>query len=131
MILQLSLKMTNRLELNWKLDGFVDEQRYYCSETPIDPLALPTPKAVLDGDVRTYTDMAITAGLTYYVCVSSVKNGVEKLSEQVVLTASQWSPAQIAITPKIYLDDTSMTEGGWNSKTNTAYNFTAYKYSSS
>ncbi len=118
--------MTNRLELNWNLNGIVDEQRYYCSEAPIDPLALPTPKAVLDGDVRTYTDMAITAGLTYYVCVSSVKNGVEKLSEQVVLTASQWSPAQIAITPKIYLDDTSMTEGGWNSKTNTAYNFTAY-----
>lgn len=117
--------MTNRLELNWKLDGFVDEQRYYCSEAPIDPLALPTPKAVLDGDVRTYTDMAITAGLTYYVCVSSVKNGVEKLSEQVVLTASQWSPAQIAITPKIFLDDTSMTEGAWNSKTDSNYNFGA------
>lgn len=118
--------MTNRLELNWKLDGFVDEQRYYCSETPMDPLSLPNPKVVLAGDVRSYIDTAITAGLTYYVCVSSVKNGVEKLSEQVVLTASQWSPAQIVITPKIYLDDTSMTEGGWNSKTNTAYNFTAY-----
>ncbi|RLL31774.1 hypothetical protein D9K80_14640, partial [Acinetobacter cumulans] len=37
---------TNRLELNWKLDGFVDEQRYYCSETAIDPLNLPPHKAI-------------------------------------------------------------------------------------
>lgn len=73
--------MTNRLELNWKLDGFVDEQRYYCSETPIDPLNLPAPKDVLAGDVRSYVDAAIDVGKTYYVAVGSVKNGVEKLSD--------------------------------------------------
>jgi hypothetical protein len=72
--------MTNRLELNWKLDGFVDEQRYYCSETPIDPKNLPVPKAVLVGDVRTYTDTDIVKARKYYVAISSVKNGVEKLS---------------------------------------------------
>ncbi|WP_194229667.1 hypothetical protein [Acinetobacter cumulans] len=70
----------NRLELNWKLDGFVDEQRYYCSETPIDTENLPTAKAVLAGDVRTYVDTDIEIGKTYYVAVGSVKNGVEKLS---------------------------------------------------
>ena len=43
--LTVEFKMTNRLELNWELDGVVDEQRYYCSETPIDPLNLPVPKA--------------------------------------------------------------------------------------
>ncbi len=74
--------MTNRLELNWKLDGFVDEQRYYCSEIPIDPENLPVPKAVLAGDVRSYVDTAIDTGKTYYVAVGSVKNGVEKLSTQ-------------------------------------------------
>lgn len=72
--------MTNRLELNWKLDGFVDEQRYYCSEAQIDPANLPAPKAVLANDVRSYVDAAVEIGKTYYVCVSSVKNGVEKLS---------------------------------------------------
>ena len=51
--------MTNRLELSWKLDGFVDEQRYYCSETPIDVNNLPTPKVVLAGDIRTYIDTDI------------------------------------------------------------------------
>lgn len=72
--------MTNRLELNWKLDGFVDEQRYYCSETPIDPLNLPLPKAVLAGDVRMHVDTNIEVDKTYYIVVSSVKNGTEKLS---------------------------------------------------
>ncbi|MFH7767570.1 hypothetical protein ACE01R_16415, partial [Acinetobacter sp. BSP-28] len=72
---------------NWDLDGFIDEQRYYCSETPIDLLNLPVPKAILAGDVRTYTDFSITAGVTYYICVGSVKNGVEKLSDIVVMTA--------------------------------------------
>ena len=80
--------MTNRLELNWKVGGFVDEQRYYCSETPIDPENLPTPKAVLAGDVRSYVDAAVDVGKTYYVAVGAVKNGVEKLSDEVEIKAS-------------------------------------------
>ena len=76
--------MTNRLELNWKLDGFVDEQRYYCSETPINPENLPAPKAVLEGDVRTYVDYDLQSDKIYYVRVGSVKNGVEKLSIEVI-----------------------------------------------
>lgn len=72
--------MTNRLELNWSLDGFVDEQRYYCSETPIDSENLPAPKVILDGEARSYIDTDVEVGKTYYVRVGSVKNGVEKLS---------------------------------------------------
>lgn len=75
--------MTNRLELTWKLDGFVDEQRYYCSETPIDTANLPVPKSVLASDVRTHTDVAVELGKMYHVCISSVKNNVEKFSNQV------------------------------------------------
>ncbi|WP_213072333.1 hypothetical protein [Acinetobacter sp. WCHAc060007] len=81
--------MTNRLELNWKLDGFVDEQRYYCSETPIDTANLPVPKAVLAGDIRTYIDTDIEVGKTYYVRVGSVKNGVEKLSDEKAVTTDK------------------------------------------
>lgn len=80
--------MTNRLESSWKLDGFVDEQRYYCSETPIDTANLPSPKAVLAGDVRTYVDTNIESGKTYYVRVGSVRNGVEKLSAEIVVSTA-------------------------------------------
>ena len=72
--------MTNRLELNWKVDGFVDEQRYYCSETSIDPLSPPLPKATLASDVRSYIDADVVIDKMYYVAVGSVKNGAEKLS---------------------------------------------------
>ena len=84
--------MTNRLELNWKLDGFVDEQRYYCSETPIDPENLPVPKAVLAGDVRAYVDTDVEFGKTYFVRVGSVKNGVEKLSDEASIVIAEKDP---------------------------------------
>ena len=85
--------MTNRLELNWQLDGFVDEQRYYCSETPIDLEDLPTPKTILAGDVRTYTDTAIESDKTYSIAFGAVKNGVEKLSTVVSISTAGLSQA--------------------------------------
>lgn len=78
---------TNRLELNWKLDGFVDEQRYYCSETPIDPENLPAHKAVLVGDARSHIDYDVELGKAYYVCVGSVKNGFGKISQSLKVYA--------------------------------------------
>lgn len=83
--------MTNRLELSWKLDGFVDEQHYYCSETPIDPENLPEPKAVLAGDERIYVDTDIVANQQYFIRVSSVKNGTEKVGEQIIIDAKDYS----------------------------------------
>ena len=74
--------MTNRIELNWDVPYAVDEQRYYCSETPIDIENLPVPKAIIAGDARTYTDIAIEVGKTYYVAVGSVRGGVEKVSQE-------------------------------------------------
>lgn len=81
--------MTNRLELNWDADGFIDEQRYYCSETPIDVNNLPVPKAVLGGDIRSYIDTSIEVGKTYYIRVGSVENGVEKISDEVIVVAEK------------------------------------------
>ena len=78
--------MTNRLELNWKLDGFVDEQRYYCSTSPINLNSLPIAKAVLAGDMRSYIDSDIQSNTKYYIRISSIKNGVEKPSNQVEIT---------------------------------------------
>ena len=81
--------MTDRIELKWNLDYAVDEQRYYCSETPIDIENLPDPKAVLAGDVRSYVDAVIDVDKTYYVSVCSVKNSIEKLSPQVRVSTSR------------------------------------------
>lgn len=83
--------MTNRLELNWKLDGFVDEQRYYCSDTPMDVNNLPAPKAIFAGSTRMYTDTDIVANQQYFIRVSAVKNGTEKVGEQIILDAKDYS----------------------------------------
>jgi hypothetical protein len=83
LVVEFKNDLTNRLELNWDLDGFVDEQRYYCSETPIDIENLPAPKAVLANDARVYTDSDnIGIGRKKYIAISSIKNSVEKLSTQ-------------------------------------------------
>lgn len=95
--------MTNRLELTWKLDGFVDEQRYYCSETEIDPENLPVPKAVLAGDVRSHVDTSIEVGKIYYVCVGSIRGGFEKISDVVMVVAK-------SNTVSLLMFDTDLTD---------------------
>lgn len=91
--------MTDRLELAWDADGLIDEQRYYCSETPIDVNNLPVPKAVLASNVRTYVDTAVEANKTYYVAVGSMKNGTEKLSDviSVFTNADQYSANVVSL----------------------------------
>ena len=100
--------MTNRLELNWKLDGFVDEQRYYCSETPIDINNLPYPKVVLAGDVRSYVDADILSDKTYHVILGSVKNNSEKLSSSIIVNTQFYSD----YTAFFELKDFSDKKGG-------------------
>ena len=104
--------MTNRLELNWKVDGFVDEQRYYCSETPIDSENLPVPKAVLAENIRAYTDFSITEGATYYICIGSVKNAVEKLSEIAIVTTAMQDEYLENVVALIHFDDGFNDEKG-------------------
>ena len=104
--------MTNRLELNWKLDGFVDEQRYYCSETPIDIENLPAPKAIIAGDARTYTDTAIEVGKTYYVAVASVRNVVEKLSEGIKVEALSGDEHWDKVVALLHFDGDLVDETG-------------------
>ncbi|MHA3104834.1 LamG-like jellyroll fold domain-containing protein [Acinetobacter sp. ANC 3791] len=99
--------MTNRLELNWKLDGFVDEQRYYCSETPIDTNNLPTPKMIFAGDVRAYTDTAIEVGKTYYVRVGSIKNESEKFSQEITVSTLVNDPYFSLVDSLIFADASS------------------------
>lgn len=116
--------MTNHLELNWKLDGFVDEQRYYCSETPIDPENLPAPKAILTGDVRTYIDTSIEIGNAYYVRIGAVKNGTEKISEQIrKLAGIEWTPSVIA-SNRLWLSANDYQAGIWSNKLSNTIGFT-------
>lgn len=80
--------MTNRLELNWKVDGLVDEQRYYCSEAPIDTLTPPIPRAIFTGEIRNYVDYDLIENKSYHIRMSAIKNGVEKFSEELTVSTT-------------------------------------------
>ena len=109
--------MTNRLQLNWKLDGFVDEQRYYCSETPIDKSNLPAPKAVFLGDVRSYVDTDIEVNKTYYIVISSIKNSIEKVSEvKEIKTSSDEFKAYVVALLEFENNTDDKTGKVWNSR---------------
>ncbi len=81
--------MTNRIELAWDLDGFVQEQRYYCSLTTIDINSPPNPKVILGAEVRSYTDLDVTLEQVLHVRVSSIKNGTEKFSDEIVVNIGE------------------------------------------
>ena len=91
-----------RFELNWDLVGFVDEQRYYCSETTIDIENLPTPKAVLANNVRNYVDTDIEVGKIYYVRLGAVKDGIEKISNQITALTDAYRATILADSPIAY-----------------------------
>lgn len=103
--------MTNRLELNWKLDGFVDEQRYYCSETPIDPKNPPEPVSILTGDIRNHIDSTERdIGKEYYVRVSAIKNSVEKFSDEKVVLFENPDPQLSTVTLLMQFDANPMED---------------------
>ena len=84
--------MINRLELNWKLDGFAESQNYYRETSAIDPQNLPVAKAELEGGARSYVDTDITFGTRYYIRIGSIKNGIEKLSDEKIIRAGIIDP---------------------------------------
>lgn len=77
-----------KISLNWSVDGVVDEQRYFCSTSPIDINNLPPPKAVLSGLLREFSDVEISADTTYYIRISAKKGSIEKISQEVEVTTS-------------------------------------------
>lgn len=77
--------MTDRIEYTFDMDGFVDEIRYYRSLTEIDTDNPPLPTALIDSSDRGYVDDSITPGEVYHVVFSSIKNGIEKFSDELVV----------------------------------------------
>lgn len=107
--------MTNRLEINWKLDGFASEQRYYRSESPMDVNSMPSPHEILSGSARSHIDQSGELGKNYYVRIGAFKNGVEKLSdEKGVFFGKRWSPLNLTNVSKIWLDRDNLIKDSSN-----------------
>lgn len=76
--------MAIEIDFSYQVDGFFDSVNYYRSETPMNSESMPAPTATgITG--TTYTDAAAILGKSYYVRFGSVRNGIEKISEEITV----------------------------------------------
>ncbi|MCO8058043.1 LamG-like jellyroll fold domain-containing protein [Acinetobacter towneri] len=74
--------MTIKIDYAFNVDGFYDSVNYYRSLTPMSPLSMPAPTATgITG--LTYSDTTAAADTNYFVRFGSVKNSIEKISDEI------------------------------------------------
>lgn len=78
----------NKITVTWDHDEYPTTFKYYRSTTTMNPVSMPdaiNANVVGQFDTRRYTDsdQTLVAGTTYYIRIGSVKNGVEKISNEI------------------------------------------------
>lgn len=99
--------INNQIKLSWDHYEYPTTFNYYRSNATMNPASMPTATTTAiigQFDIRTYTDSdpTLVVGTTYYIRIGSVKNGVEKISNEVtVVVADVASPytLQAGYTP--------------------------------
>lgn len=83
--------MSIEIDFSYQIDGFYDSVNYYRSETPMNPESMPV--ATATGIIgTTYTDTTALDDRPYYVRFGSIRNGIEKISNEIQITGDQyWS----------------------------------------
>lgn len=79
--------MSIEIDFSYAIDGFYHSVNYYRSETPMNPESMPVATATgITG--TTYTDTTAESGKTYYVRFGVVRNGIEKISNEIVVSTA-------------------------------------------
>jgi hypothetical protein len=87
------------------------------------PIAISTGIAT-----NSYSDNTATEGNTYYYRVGAVKDGIEKISNEIEVTMNSFSPAEI-FSAKSYIDETSLISLSGTSVNNIECNLSSELYS--
>ena len=92
--------MNVEIDFTYAIDGFYDSVNYYRSETSMNPTSMPSATAV--GIVgKTYTDTSALSNKTYYVRFGSVTSGVEKISNELIVSTavsdSLWANVELLV----------------------------------
>lgn len=77
--------MSIEIDFTYAIDGFYHSVNYYRSESPMNVGAMPPPTATGITGLN-YTDTTAEPNKKYYVRFGSVKNTIEKISDEVVLS---------------------------------------------
>lgn len=80
--------MTKKIDYTFSVDGFYQSINYYRSEATMNPSAMPAATATGITELS-YSDNTAVVDKVYYVRFGSVKNGIEKISEEVIVDTSE------------------------------------------
>lgn len=94
--------MSKKIDYTFKIDGFFNSVNYYRSELPLDVNNMPLPMQT--GISSPFTDTTAEAGKTYYVRFGSIRNDVEKLSEEIVILTSDPDPHLANVELLVFAD---------------------------
>ncbi len=90
------------IKLEWAQFGYFDHFNIYRSLSPIDVNNLPSPICTNLKSMY-YFDDDVTIGKLHYYRVGSVKNGVEKFSDEISkLVGTPWTPSNLLNAAKIW-----------------------------
>ncbi|MHA3083719.1 LamG domain-containing protein [Acinetobacter sp. ANC 5383] len=92
------------VNLNWDATGQIDSYKVYRSISPMNIESLPTPIAT-DVMTKSYSDNTVVSGTTYYYRVGSVRNGVEKISEEINIPAQVFNVVSLLHFENNFIDE--------------------------
>lgn len=95
--------MSMEIDFTYVIDGFYDSVNYYRSETSMSPASMPAPTAAgIVGEA--YTDTTALSNKTYYVRFGSVRSGVEKISNELIVSTVVSDPLWVDVELLVYGD---------------------------
>lgn len=100
--------MAIEIDYTFLIDGLFHSINYYRSETPMDINAMPVPISTGISSL-TFVDTTAIKGKYYFVRFGAIKNGVEKISDEIrVLAGELWTPANMLSSKVFWLDADSL-----------------------
>ncbi|MGC3819316.1 hypothetical protein [Acinetobacter sp. G11] len=99
--------MSVEIDFSYAIDGFYHSVNYYRSEIPMNVGAMPAPTAVGITGI-TYTDLTAAAEKTYYVRFGVVRNGIEKISNEIVVSTANKYLININVVGGVIQDSGSL-----------------------
>lgn len=93
--------MAVEIDFTYMINGSFDSVNYYRSETPMNPESMPV--ATATGITGTsFTDTTANSRKKYYVRFGAVRNGIEKISNEIIVLTSTYREIILADSPIAY-----------------------------
>ncbi|MCJ0827342.1 LamG domain-containing protein [Acinetobacter sp. NIPH1876] len=88
--------MSIEIDFSYAIDGFYDTVNYYRSEDTMNPTSMPPPIASgIHGN--NFIDSTAVIGKTYYVRFGTVRDSIEKISDEIILISGDSNYSSVVL----------------------------------